>query len=85
MAPKSKREEEGDETSYISVILVLLKKDTVLYTVAFKFGITRQEAASWKVKAHLLNSQFNPFLGLQRYTGVSVHRDIFCHDMNIVY
>ena len=24
-------------------------------------------------------------LGLQRYTGVSVHRDIFCHDRNIVY
>ena len=24
-------------------------------------------------------------LGLQRYTGVSVHRDIFCHNTNIVY
>ena len=24
-------------------------------------------------------------VGLQRYTGVPVHRDIFCHDTNIVY
>ena len=24
-------------------------------------------------------------IGLQRYTGVSVHRDIFCHNTNIVY